>query len=335
MTRVKLLTALFAIAAPVWVVGQQATTFTGGTPSAVDATAIRTTRLKFPKGSRSYWHTHTNGQLLMIEEGEGRTQVRGGKVQPMKPGQPWWTAAGVEHWHGASPDQDALQLTIYEGQVKWLEPVTYSAGPHPAEEIAPLESRRVFPRRRRTDKPRSLRRARLKPSRLRSPPMHRALARHAGAGARRRPLAPTRQAPTLIPGVLFSGSNDGALRAPTRRGRQRHLGIRHEPPIRDAQRRPRRRRRDPGSGSDHSRWDVVSELRVQAIILARPATCCWRLESSDHEEATSPAVRPHYRGRGDHRGVGIHRRNPSAWRRALRHSARAALSRQGLLEPIA
>jgi quercetin dioxygenase-like cupin family protein len=124
MTRVKLLTGLFAIAAPVWVVGQQATTFTGGTPSAVDATAIRTTRLKFPKGSRSYWHTHTNGQLLMIEEGEGRTQVRGGKVQPMKPGQPWWTAAGVEHWHGASPDQDALQLTIYEGQVKWLEAVT-------------------------------------------------------------------------------------------------------------------------------------------------------------------------------------------------------------------
>ena len=124
MTRIKLLAALFAIAAPVWVAGQQATTFTGGTPSAVDATAIRTTRLKFPKGSRSYWHTHTNGQLLMIEEGEGRTQVRGQTVQAMKPGQPWWTAAGVEHWHGASPDQDALQLTIYEGTVKWLEAVT-------------------------------------------------------------------------------------------------------------------------------------------------------------------------------------------------------------------
>ena len=48
------------------------------------------------------------------------------------PGQPWWTAAGVEHWHGAAPDQDALQLTIYEGDVKWLEPVTdqqYLAAP--------------------------------------------------------------------------------------------------------------------------------------------------------------------------------------------------------------
>lgn len=126
MSRFKLLIGLLAIAAPVWVAGQQATTFTGGTPSQVDATAIRTTRLKFPKGSRSYWHTHTNGQLLMIEDGEGRHQVRGGKLQITKPGEPFWTPAGVEHWHGASPDKDALQLTIYEGTVKWLEAVTDS-----------------------------------------------------------------------------------------------------------------------------------------------------------------------------------------------------------------
>jgi len=40
--------------------------------------------------------------------------------------------AGVEHWHGAAPDQDAVQLTIYEGDVKWLEAVpdeAYKAAP--------------------------------------------------------------------------------------------------------------------------------------------------------------------------------------------------------------
>lgn len=98
--------------------------FMGGNPSNVDATAVRTSRLRFPAGSRSNWHTHTWGQLLMIEEGKGRTQVRGGPVQEMLPGQPWWTAAGVEHWHGAAPDTDALQLTIYEGTVNWKDPVT-------------------------------------------------------------------------------------------------------------------------------------------------------------------------------------------------------------------
>ena len=123
MTRTKLLAIVIAVAAPIWVAGQQSN-FVGGTPSGVDATKIRTTRLKFPKGSRSNWHSHTWGQLLMIEEGKGRTQVRGGPVVETVPGQPWWTAAGVEHWHGAAPDQDALQLTIYEGDVKWLEPVT-------------------------------------------------------------------------------------------------------------------------------------------------------------------------------------------------------------------
>ena len=130
MSRITLLAVLVAVAAPIWVAGQS--NFSGGTPSSVDAKAVNTTRLKFPAGSRSNWHTHTWGQLLMIEEGKSRTQARGGPVIETVPGQPWWTAAGVEHWHGAAPDQDALQLTIYEGDVKWLEPVTdqqYQAAP--------------------------------------------------------------------------------------------------------------------------------------------------------------------------------------------------------------
>lgn len=128
LSRAKVMTSLVVAAGVVWLIGQttmaQQSNFMGGTPASVDATAVRTSRLRFPKGSRSNWHSHTWGQLLMIEEGTGRTQVRGQAVQEMKPGQPWWTASGVEHWHGAAPDQDALQLTIYEGTVKWLEPVT-------------------------------------------------------------------------------------------------------------------------------------------------------------------------------------------------------------------
>ena len=68
----------------------------------------------------------------MIEEGKGRTQERGGPLVEVTPGQPWHTKAGVEHWHGAAPDQDVVQLTIYEGEVKWLEAVTdavYKAPP--------------------------------------------------------------------------------------------------------------------------------------------------------------------------------------------------------------
>ena len=110
----------------------QQSNFVGGNPTQMDAKAVRTLRLKFPAGSRANWHSHSHGQLLMIEEGRGRTQERGGPLLEMGPGQPWFTKAGVEHWHGAAPDVDVVQMTIYEGEVKWLEPVTdavYKAAP--------------------------------------------------------------------------------------------------------------------------------------------------------------------------------------------------------------
>lgn len=133
-SRVKVLTAIVAAGIVVVIAGASAqqSNFVGGTPAQLDAKAIRTLRLKFPAGSRSNWHSHASGQLLMIEEGKGRTQERNGPLLEMTPGVPWFTKAGIEHWHGAGPDQDVVQLTIYEGDVKWLEPVTdavYKAAP--------------------------------------------------------------------------------------------------------------------------------------------------------------------------------------------------------------
>jgi quercetin dioxygenase-like cupin family protein len=113
---------------------QEPANFRGGAPTQVDATAIRTLRLRFPAGTRSNWHRHSHGQLLMSESGKGRTQTRGGAVTEVLPGQPWFTGPNVEHWHGATPDQDFLQLTIGEGTTTWLEPVAddvYRTPPRP------------------------------------------------------------------------------------------------------------------------------------------------------------------------------------------------------------
>jgi quercetin dioxygenase-like cupin family protein len=134
MNRGRILTILVAAGIVVVIAGANAqqSNFVGGTPSQLDVKAMRTLRLKFPAGSRSNWHSHASGQLLMIEEGKGRTQERNGPLLEMTAGVPWFTKAGVEHWHGAAPDLDVVQLTIYEGDVKWLEPVTdavYKASP--------------------------------------------------------------------------------------------------------------------------------------------------------------------------------------------------------------
>lgn len=134
MNRGRILTVLIASGIAITMAGAaaQQSNFVGGTPSQLDVKAVRTLRLKFPAGSRSNWHSHSNGQLLMLEEGLGRTQDRNGPLLEMRPGEPRYTKAGVEHWHGAAPDQDSVQLTIYEGDVKWLEPVSdavYKAAP--------------------------------------------------------------------------------------------------------------------------------------------------------------------------------------------------------------
>lgn len=105
-------------------VAQQASNFVGGAPQRLEVEGVNTSRLKFAAGSRSNWHSHAQGQLLMVQEGRARTQERGKPPRELPPGQPWWTPANVEHWHGAAPEQDYVQLTISLGEVKWLEPVT-------------------------------------------------------------------------------------------------------------------------------------------------------------------------------------------------------------------
>lgn len=102
----------------------QSSNFQGGSPQVSQTPDMANIRILFPAGVRSSWHSHTWGQLLMIEEGIGLHQIRGRIIEEFHPGEPFWTPAGVEHWHGAHPEVDAHQLTIYEGEVEWLDPVT-------------------------------------------------------------------------------------------------------------------------------------------------------------------------------------------------------------------
>ena len=130
-TRVNLLLASVATVAFAWIVfGQQSTTtaaqsnFVGGAPSRPDSSDIRAVRLRFEPGSRSNWHSHSNWQILMAEEGRGRTQVRGEEIIELVPGRPVHAGAGVVHWHGASPDEYVVQLTFISGDATWEGPVS-------------------------------------------------------------------------------------------------------------------------------------------------------------------------------------------------------------------
>jgi len=79
---------------------------------------------RFEPGARTKWHIHEKGQIILVEEGIGRTQVKGGPVIKLHAGETIYCPLGVPHWHGAAPDQGGTQFNISRGGITWLEEVT-------------------------------------------------------------------------------------------------------------------------------------------------------------------------------------------------------------------
>lgn len=130
-TRLRVLLAVLAVVATAWVALDTArvttaaqSNFVGGDPTRPDSSDIRALRLRFEAGARSNWHSHSNWQIIMAEEGLGRTQIRGEEIVELTPGRPVHAGPDVVHWHGAAPDQHMVQLTFVSGQTSWLDPVS-------------------------------------------------------------------------------------------------------------------------------------------------------------------------------------------------------------------
>jgi quercetin dioxygenase-like cupin family protein len=94
-------------------------------PSRVNVNAVR-----FTPGARTAWHTHTVSQTLVVTDGLGRHQPRGGAVEEIRAGDVVVTAADVWHWHGAAADHYMTHLSITESpgdgrpDAEWGEHVT-------------------------------------------------------------------------------------------------------------------------------------------------------------------------------------------------------------------
>jgi quercetin dioxygenase-like cupin family protein len=84
--------------------------------------------LTYEPKTRSNWHTHPKGQVLIIIEGEGFYQEKGKPARAIKKGDVVNAPENVEHWHGASSTSKMVDIAItnYKGddQATWLQPVT-------------------------------------------------------------------------------------------------------------------------------------------------------------------------------------------------------------------
>jgi quercetin dioxygenase-like cupin family protein len=103
--------------------GNFANNFTG-TIAVQQTTGTNMSRIRFEAGARTNWHVHSAPQILLIEEGRGRWQEQGDVVKDLPANTPVLTKPNLLHWHGAAPDQAAVQFSVYAGTLEWKQAVT-------------------------------------------------------------------------------------------------------------------------------------------------------------------------------------------------------------------
>jgi quercetin dioxygenase-like cupin family protein len=86
-----------------------------GNSTTMDLEGSNLGRRHFAAGNRTYWHTHEGGFLMLVEKGKGRVQHRGQAMKELAAGEVDYTPPGVEHWHGAAPNDEMVQLAVVVG----------------------------------------------------------------------------------------------------------------------------------------------------------------------------------------------------------------------------
>ncbi len=83
--------------------------------------------VRFEPGTRTNWHSHPAGQLLIVTSGEGYYQERGQPKRILHKGDAVKCPPDTPHWHGATPTSEFTHIAIsssQNGPTLWLEKVT-------------------------------------------------------------------------------------------------------------------------------------------------------------------------------------------------------------------
>ena len=124
MTRIAVLLGLGLLLVGSSYAQQNEPRFTGKSV-AMDGKDLSAARRSFEPGARTFWHSHDNGQLLLVEDGRMRTQKKGGPMRELGKGESEYAGPNVVHWHGAVPGQPLVQINVgFGGTTKWLDAVT-------------------------------------------------------------------------------------------------------------------------------------------------------------------------------------------------------------------
>lgn len=101
-------------------------TFTGEVwgDSIIKLDNITVNSVFFTPKSRTYWHFHEEGQLLIITHGKGYVANRSGEVFIVRTGDQVFIPGGEIHWHGSKSDSFFSHIAISLKKTTWLEEVS-------------------------------------------------------------------------------------------------------------------------------------------------------------------------------------------------------------------
>jgi quercetin dioxygenase-like cupin family protein len=97
---------------------------------AVQADSVNQTAVgsvTFEPGARTKWHLHPAGQILIAIDGVGYYQEKGSPKRLLRKGDVVKCPPNVPHWHGASRDQQFIQIAItssQNGPTVWMQQVS-------------------------------------------------------------------------------------------------------------------------------------------------------------------------------------------------------------------
>lgn len=80
----------------------------------------------FEPEARTNWHLHSAGQIIIATGGKGYYQEKGSPKRILQKGDVVKCPPNTPHWHGASPDQEFIQIAVTgrgNGPTEWLEVV--------------------------------------------------------------------------------------------------------------------------------------------------------------------------------------------------------------------
>jgi len=72
--------------------------------------------VRFEPGTRTNWHSHPAGQILIVTSGEGYYQEQGQPKRVLRKGDALKSPPNTPHWHGASPEDEFSHIAISSSQ---------------------------------------------------------------------------------------------------------------------------------------------------------------------------------------------------------------------------